>query len=102
MERYAWRARIKQGAKAEYVKRHDEIWPEMVELLKAAGIRNYTIFYSDHELFGYYECEHGAAYAQEVQGSSPIVDKWNEYMAAILIWADETEQPRMEEVFRLD
>ena len=35
MERYAWKAKLKEGKKAEYQKRHDEIWPEMKELLTA-------------------------------------------------------------------
>lgn len=44
MERMAWKGRIKPGCKEEYIKRHNEIWPEMVEVLKSAGICNYTIF----------------------------------------------------------
>ena len=35
MERFAWMGRIKPGMQKEYKKRHDEIWPEMVELLKS-------------------------------------------------------------------
>ena len=38
MERMAWKGRIKPGCKAEYIRRHDEIWPEMKALLKSAGI----------------------------------------------------------------
>ena len=38
MEKYAWMAKIKPGMKDEYVRRHDEIWPELVALLKEAGI----------------------------------------------------------------
>ena len=74
MERFAWKGRIKPGMQAEYKRRHDEIWPEMVELLKAAGIRNYTIWSDGDVLFGYYECVNG----------SPIVDKWNVYMDDVL------------------
>ena len=40
MERYAWTARILDGKKEEYVRRHDEIWPEMKEVLHEAGITN--------------------------------------------------------------
>ena len=40
MEHIAWKGRIKPGCKAEYQRRHAEIWPEMVEVLKAAGICN--------------------------------------------------------------
>ena len=30
--------------KEEYKKRHDEIWPELVELLHESGISDYSIF----------------------------------------------------------
>lgn len=79
MEHMAWKGRIKPGCKAEYQRRHAEIWPEMVKVLKEAGICNYSIFYCKDELFGYYECEKGVAYAEKVQAESPIVDRWNEY-----------------------
>ena len=37
MEKYAWKAIVKEGMLEEYTRRHNEIWPELVELLKAAG-----------------------------------------------------------------
>ena len=73
MEHMAWKGRVKPGCKEEYQRRHNEIWPEMVEVLKAAGICNYSIFYVNGELFGYYECEKGIAYAEKVQAESPVV-----------------------------
>ena len=66
MEHMAWKGRIKPGCKAEYQKRHAEIWPEMVKVLKDAGICNYSIFYCNDELFGYYECKKGVAYAERI------------------------------------
>ena len=65
MEHMAWKGRIKPGCKEKYQRRHAEIWPEMVEVLKEAGICNYSIFYCNDELFGYYECEKGVAYAEK-------------------------------------
>ena len=58
MEKYAWKATLKDGMKEEYIRRHNEIWPALVELLKSAGIENYSIWLCGHELFGYYECKH--------------------------------------------
>ena len=84
MEHMAWKGRIKPGCKAEYQRRHAEIWPEMVEVLKAAGVCNYSIFYCNDELFGYYECEKGAQFALDYQAKSPVVAKWNVYMDDIL------------------
>ena len=105
MEHMAWKGRIKPGCKAEYQKRHAEIWPEMVKVLKDAGICNYSIFYCNDELFGYYECEKGVAYAEKVQAESPVVDRWNAYMKDILeLEMDPVTgaQPKLEQVFRLN
>ena len=102
MEHIAWKGRIKPGYKAEYQRRHAEIWPEMVEVLKAAGICNYSIFYCNDELFGYYECEHGKAFAAQVQAASPVVDRWNEYMKDVMDMEPDPEtgaQPQLTQVF---
>lgn len=105
MDRYAWKAMLKPGMKAEYKRRHDAIWPEMVALLKAAGIRNYTIWNVGDELFGYYECEKGLDYAASVQAESPIVDKWNQYMEDVMTMPldpDTGVQPKLERMFFLE
>lgn len=105
MDRYAWKAMLKPGMKAEYKRRHDAIWPEMVALLKAAGIRNYTIWNVGDELFGYYECEKGLDYAASVQAESPIVDKWNQYMDDVTTMPldpDTGVQPKLERMFFLE
>ena len=57
------------------------------------------------ELFGYYECEKGVAFAEKAQAESPVVDRWNEYMKDILELVMDPEtgaQPKLEPVFRLD
>ena len=84
MEKHVWKAHIKEGMVEEYIRRHDEIWPEMVETLKEAGITNYTIWNTGTELFGYYECEKGYAYAEKYQKESPVVARWNVYMADVM------------------
>ena len=56
----------------------------MTEVLTRAGIRNYTIWCCGDELFGYYDCEKGAAYAAKVQAESPVVDRWNEFMRDVM------------------
>jgi len=105
MEKYTWRASIVDGKKDEYIKRHKQIWPEMVAVLKEAGICNYTIWENDNKLFGYYECKKGIAYAAKIQKGSDVVARWNEYMKDVLIMdIDEKTglQPEMEKVFELD
>lgn len=102
MEKYAWIAKIKENAEGEYIKRHDEIWQEMKDVLSQAGIKNYTIWLAGTTLFGYYECEKGVAYAASVQANSPVVDKWNAYMEDILIMEKDPvtgAQPQLKKVF---
>lgn len=105
MEKYAWRGRVADGQIEEYRRRHDAIWPEMKEVLREAGIRNYTIWLSGQELFGYYECTRGLAYAARVQAESPVVQRWDEYMKDILIMEKDPvtgAQPQLTKVFELD
>ncbi len=105
MERFAWKGRIKPGMRAEYKRRHDEIWDEMKALLKAAGIKNYTIWSDGDVLFGYYECERGIAFAEETQTNSPVVDRWNAYMRDVLELEMDPEtgaQPKLEQMFLLE
>ncbi len=83
MERFAWKARVLPGKLEEYIKRHDEIWPEMSQVLQQAGIRNYTIWTDGDTLFGYYECD-SVEVAAQVQASSPVVDRWNAYMEDVM------------------
>ena len=105
MERYAWKARVLEGKLEEYKKRHDEIWPELVEVLKNAGISNYTIWQVGNDLFGYYECEKGVEYAAKVQADSPVVDRWNEYMKDVMVMEMDPvtgAQPMMNCVFYME
>ena len=44
MEQIAFKMELQPGQRELYQKRHDEIWPELVDLLKDAGISDYSIF----------------------------------------------------------
>lgn len=84
MEKVTWKGYVKDGMLEEYKRRHDQIWPEMIEMFAEAGVHNYTIWNVGNELFGYYECEKGAQFALDYQAKSPVVAKWNVYMDDIL------------------
>lgn len=53
MEQIAFRMQLNPGQAAEYQRRHDAIWPELVSLLHEAGISDYSIFLDPetHALF---------------------------------------------------
>jgi L-rhamnose mutarotase len=105
MERYAWKATLKKDKRVEYVKRHDEIWQEMKDMLNDAGVRNYSIWLNGDEIFGYYECEKGVKHALKTQSESPITARWNDYMEDVMDMPLDPEtgaQPHLEQVFYFD
>ena len=54
MEKFAFKMHLNPGARDEYKKRHDEIWPELLSLLKDAGVSDYSIHLDEdsNTLFG--------------------------------------------------
>jgi L-rhamnose mutarotase len=83
MAQHAWVLEIRPGYEAEYKQRHDEIWPEMLETLTAAGIRNYSIFKHGLTLFGYFETDNLKA-TIEALNASEVNARWGESMAGIM------------------
>ena len=84
MERYAFRMRLHPGMEAEYQRRHDAIWPEMVDLLHGAGISDYAI-YLDREsrlLFGV--LTRTRAHGMDELPDSPVMQRWWAHMADIM------------------
>ncbi len=43
MEKHAFKMRLSPGMQDEYKRRHDDIWPELVDLLRQAGVSDYSI-----------------------------------------------------------
>jgi len=84
MKRLGFKMKLLPGKKEEYRKRHNEIWPELVSLLKKEGIGNYSIFLDEetNTLFAYQE-QKGDSSSQDL-GSTEIVKKWWKYMSDIM------------------
>ena len=83
MANYAWVLEVRPGYEEEYKKRHDEIWPEMLESLKAAGIRNYNIFRHGLTLFGYFETD-DLDKTIATLAKDPVDARWGKWMAPIM------------------
>ena len=83
-KRFGFKMKLLPGFREEYLKRHNEIWPELVELLKKEGIGNYSIFLDDESntLFAYQE-QSGESTSQDL-GNTEVVKKWWKYMADIM------------------
>ena len=84
MKRNAFKMYLKPGYAVEYKKRHDEIWPELQQLLSEAGIQDYSIFLDEetHTLFAIQKLADD--FRAEDVSTHPIVRKWWNYMADIM------------------
>lgn len=67
----------------EYVKRHDEIWPSMIQLIQKAGLQRYSIWNIGNELIECFECD-DLEEAKKVLAGSDVKKLWDEYMGEIL------------------
>jgi L-rhamnose mutarotase len=76
MERICFTFEIKPGTEDEYKRRHDEIWPELVEAIREAGIRNYTLFRRGLRITAYAECHPDAATAFGKVGATDVNRRW--------------------------
>ena len=84
MVRKGFKMFLYPGMAQEYERRHNELWPEMKEMIHAHGGRNYSIFLDEetHVLYGYLEVEDEEAWARSAD--TQINRKWWDYMADIM------------------
>jgi L-rhamnose mutarotase len=105
MQRVAFRLWVKPDRLAEYRELHKAVWPELLEEIRASGVRNYSIFADGPELFGYFECDDVEAMNARM-ATSEVARRWQEFMRDYLatpVDLDAKDPLRMmEEVFRLD
>jgi L-rhamnose mutarotase len=104
MKRVAFKMKLKPGYKEEYIKRHNEVWPGIVELIKKSGISDYSIYLDEETniLFGVQKVE-GNISSQDL-GSAEIQQKWWDYMSEIMDSNPDNSPVTifLEEVFHLD
>lgn len=84
MKRHAFKMKLKPGMVAEYKKRHDEIWPQLSQALRAAGISDYSIFLDETTLTLFAvqkQADHNEVAALPHQ---PIMQQWWDYMAPLM------------------
>jgi L-rhamnose mutarotase len=104
MERVGFTMRVLPGQEAEYRRRHAAVWPDMLDALKAAGCRDYSIFIRGSDLFAYLEVDDFAAFRASL-AASPVNARWQAEMASLI---DPLTDPatgfhqRLDEVFHLD
>lgn len=55
MKRYGSVIGVRPEKLEEYKKLHAAVWPEVLAMISACNIQNYSIYYKDNMLFSYYE-----------------------------------------------
>lgn len=104
MERFCFTFRLKAGREAEYQRRHDEIWPELVEAISAAGVRNYSLFRRGRTVIAYCECHPDAATAFGKVGATDVNARWSASFEDIIeaLTGPDGELCTADEVWHLD
>jgi len=84
LHRVAFKMKLFKGQATEYKKRHDELWPDLQQLLEASGISDYSIFLdeSTNSLFGVLKTR--SLQALDNLPQSPVMQKWWLYMVDIM------------------
>jgi len=104
MERMCFTFEIYAGKEAEYKKRHDEIWPDLVEAIKSAGFINYSLFRRGLQIVGYFEVEPDANTAFAILGKSEANARWAQWFKDVIVNLTDNQGNLMEmdEVWHLD
>ncbi len=105
-ERVCFYLQVRPELLDEYVAAHSAVWPEVLQAIRDAGRRNYSLFLRpDGLLVGYYETDDDAVSARALAMDSRT-SRWERAMAKFFVSLDgeraDQAAPKLEEVFNLD
>lgn len=106
MNRYCFMLQVRRERLAEYVERHQQVWPEMLQALRDTGWQNYSLFLRDDGLLvGYVESADLTA-AQAAMAATEVNARWQAEMAEFFVGLDGRGPDEgfvlLPEVFNLD
>lgn len=84
VEKYAFKMQLNPGMEAEYKKRHDEIWPELVELLRNAGVSDYSIHLDPQTNILFGVLSRSEDHTMAALPDHPVMKRWWAHMADIM------------------
>lgn len=77
MERAGFLLKVRKDKLEEYKKKHENVWPEMLDALRRQGWRNYSLFLDeDGQLFGYVEAEESLEKSLEGMATEEVNLRW--------------------------
>ena len=102
--RYAFLLRLRPGTEEAYDEAHRAVWPEMLALLKRAGVSEYSIFRRGLLLVLVLRCADFDVAWSKIE-NDPVNLRWQAAMAPLFADMDERRIgerfPMMDEVFYL-
>lgn len=84
MQKYAFKMHLNPGMEAEYRRRHDAIWPELVALLKEAGISDYSIHLDPETNILFGVLWRTDDHKMDALPQSPVMRRWWAHMADLM------------------
>ena len=100
MEQIGFRMQMNEGQAQEYRRRHDEIWPELVALLKEAGVSDYSIFLHENTCSLFAVLRRSKDHTMDSLPLEPIMQRWWAHMADIMA-SDDSNEPIVEPLERV-
>ncbi|MDP6204497.1 MAG: L-rhamnose mutarotase [SAR324 cluster bacterium] len=85
MEQIAFKMELQPGQRELYQKRHDEIWPELVDLLKNAGISDYSIFLDEETSTLFAVLRRTEDHKMETLPEQEVMQRWWKFMGDIMV-----------------
>lgn len=80
----AFRMNLNPGQAEEYRKRHDEIWPELVQALREAGVIDYRIFLDAESLALFAVLTHEHLHRLDELPQLEVMQRWWRHMQSIM------------------
>lgn len=106
MERVGFVLKVREDRLDEYKKRHEAVWPEMLDALRRHGWHNYSLFLSeDGTLFGYFEAECNFRSSLDGMATEEVNARWQTFMADYfegIPALPDGSMIRLEQVFHLE
>jgi L-rhamnose mutarotase len=100
MEQMGFRMQLNEGQAQEYRRRHDEIWPELVALLKQAGVSDYSIFLHEETNSLFAVLRRTQDHTMDTLPLEPVMQRWWAHMADIMA-SDNSNEPIVEPLERV-
>jgi len=100
----AFRMKLKPGTAEEYRRRHQQLWPELADTLRDAGIYDYSIFLDPASLHLFAVLKLCPDHQRDKLAQHPVMRRWWDHMAE-LMETEADQRPRewpLQPMFHLD